>query len=164
VPTTSLRCRRLGHRHRCIFCIYANLFIFFKYLNLFIYILVLNIYTNCRNSYSSKKLRKIACVCTLSRRVGLPHNVFVSTCCVQKVLLDRNLKPRVCPLHVCTCADRVYSETLAYCTRVVYPPRFLQTAPSWGARVFHRLWLDICSWKAKVCPCIAPEARSTAKS
>jgi hypothetical protein len=35
----------------------------------------------------------------------------------------------------------VYDETLAYCTRAVYPPRFLWTTPRWGASVFHVLWL-----------------------
>jgi hypothetical protein len=87
-----------------------------------------------------------------------PHNVFVSTCCVHKVLLDRNLKPRVCPLHVCTCVDRVYSEILAYCTRAIYPPRFLQTAPSWGARVFHRLWLGHMFMESKGLPMHSPRS------
>jgi hypothetical protein len=35
----------------------------------------------------------------------------------------------------------VYGENLARCTRAVCPPRFLQTTLSWGANVFHRLWL-----------------------
>jgi hypothetical protein len=35
----------------------------------------------------------------------------------------------------------VYGEILARCTRAVYPSRFIRTAPSWGASVFHRLWL-----------------------
>jgi hypothetical protein len=35
----------------------------------------------------------------------------------------------------------VYGKTLARCTRAVYPPRFLLMTPSWGASVFHRIWL-----------------------
>jgi hypothetical protein len=40
------------------FGIYANLFIICKYLIFFTYILLSNIYTNCRNLWSSEKLRK----------------------------------------------------------------------------------------------------------
>jgi hypothetical protein len=116
------------------FHIYANLFISFKYLIfLFMYysqvfIPIAEIRTPPRNY-----VNVITCVCTLSRRVGeCPHDMFVSTCCVHKLLLDRILNPRVCPLHACTCADGVYSETLARCTRAVYPLRFFWTAASWG--------------------------------
>jgi hypothetical protein len=35
----------------------------------------------------------------------------------------------------------IYGETLASCTRAVYPPRFLLTAVSRGASVFHVLCL-----------------------
>jgi hypothetical protein len=35
----------------------------------------------------------------------------------------------------------IYSKTLASCTRVLYPPRFLQMAARRGASVFHVLWL-----------------------
>jgi hypothetical protein len=123
-PHSGTLCRRLGYRHRCIFCIYANLFIICKYLNLFIYnysrifIPIAEIRTPLRNCVKSH-----ACAYYLGGW-ECPHNVFVSTCCVQKVLLDQNLKPRVCMLHVCTCVNRVYSETLAHCTRTVYPLDF----------------------------------------
>jgi hypothetical protein len=43
------------------------------------------------------------------------------------------------PMH--SSRSPVYGETLARCTRVVYPPRFLRTTPRWEARVFHVLWL-----------------------
>jgi hypothetical protein len=94
-----------------------------------------------------------------------PHNVFVSTCCVHKVLLDRNLKPRVCPLHVCTCTDGVYSEKLAHCTRAVYPPRFFRTAaPSWGASVFHRLWLGHRNMRSKDFTMYSPQSTVYSKT
>jgi hypothetical protein len=43
------------------------------------------------------------------------------------------------PMH--SSRSPVYGQTLARCTCAVYPPKFLQMAPSWGATVFHRLWL-----------------------
>jgi hypothetical protein len=43
------------------------------------------------------------------------------------------------PIH--SSQSTVYGETLARCTRAVYPPRFLRTTPRWGASVFHVLWL-----------------------
>jgi hypothetical protein len=43
------------------------------------------------------------------------------------------------PMH--SAQSPVYGETLARCTRPVYPPRFLLTTPSSGASVFHRIWL-----------------------
>jgi hypothetical protein len=35
----------------------------------------------------------------------------------------------------------IYGETLARCTRAVYPPRFLRTAAHWWASLFLWLWL-----------------------
>jgi hypothetical protein len=43
------------------------------------------------------------------------------------------------PMH--SSRSLVYGETLARCTRAVYPPRFLRTMPRWEASVFHVLWL-----------------------
>jgi hypothetical protein len=43
------------------------------------------------------------------------------------------------PMH--SSRSPVYGEILARCTRAVYPPRFLRTAPRWEASVFHVLWL-----------------------
>jgi hypothetical protein len=43
------------------------------------------------------------------------------------------------PMH--SSRSSVYGETLARCTRVVYPPSFLRTTPSWEANVFHLPWL-----------------------
>jgi hypothetical protein len=43
------------------------------------------------------------------------------------------------PMH--SSRSPVYGETLARCTRAVYPPRFLRTTPRWEACVFHVLWL-----------------------
>jgi hypothetical protein len=43
------------------------------------------------------------------------------------------------PMH-CS-RSPIYSETLARCTRAVYPPRFLRTTPRWEASVFHVLSL-----------------------
>jgi hypothetical protein len=65
------------------------------------------------------------------------------------------------PMH--SPRSRVYGETLARCTRAVYPPRFLQTAPSWGASVFYRLWLGRMYMGIKGLPMHSPEARSTVK-
>jgi hypothetical protein len=65
------------------------------------------------------------------------------------------------PMH--SPQSTLYGETLARCTHTVYPPRFLRTARSWGLVCSIGFGFDICTWKEKVCPCIAPKAHSTAK-
>jgi hypothetical protein len=57
----------------------------------------------------------------------------------------------------------VYDETLARCTRAVYPPRFFRTAPRHWARVLLWLWLGHMYVKAKDLTSTAPESQSTAK-
>jgi hypothetical protein len=43
------------------------------------------------------------------------------------------------PMH--SSRSPIYGKTLARCTCAVYPPRFLQMTPRWGASLFHVLWL-----------------------
>jgi hypothetical protein len=57
----------------------------------------------------------------------------------------------------------VYSETLARCTHVVYPSRFLRTAAHRWASVFIWLWLGHMYMESKDLPMHSPPARCTVK-
>jgi hypothetical protein len=52
----------------------------------------------------------------------------------------------------------IYGETLACCTRTVYPLDFSGWRYTGELVCFFGFGYVICTWKAKVCPCIAPRS------
>jgi hypothetical protein len=52
----------------------------------------------------------------------------------------------------------IYGETLARCTRAVYPPRFLRTTNHRWANVFFWLWLGHMYMESKGCAIHSPRS------